>query len=105
MYLENAGDWGRFSSKPLVLLEDSLGMNVSAPHGEVQFQLTDMESQPVEGFTFEDCLPMALSDSVHAELHWKTLLVESCVWKCVCVTQNYLQSAATCTSSMPRTSG
>jgi hypothetical protein len=70
MYLESEGDWGRFISKPLVLLEESLTMNASAPHGEVQFQLTDMESQPVEGFTFDDCLPMAGSDSVSAELRW-----------------------------------
>ena len=72
IYLESEGDWGRFMSKPLVLLEDSLTMNASAPHGEVQFQLTDMESQPVEGFTFNDCLPLVSTDSVAASLRWET---------------------------------
>ena len=71
MHLESEGDWGRFISKPLVLLEDSLTMNASAPHGEVQFQLTDMESQPVDGFTFDDCLAIVLSDSMNADLIWK----------------------------------
>jgi hypothetical protein len=72
MYLESRGDWGRFISKPLVILETSLTMNASAPHGEVQYQLTDMESRPVEGFTFDDCLPLTSSDSINAPLRWKS---------------------------------
>jgi hypothetical protein len=83
MYLESQGDWGRFISKPLVLLEDSLKMNAAAPHGEIQFQLTDMESQPVEGFTFADCLPLSSTDSVDSKLEWKNVRLKDVVGRIV----------------------
>ena len=60
-----------FISKPLVLLDDNLTINASAPHGEVRFQLTDMESRPVAGFTFDDCIPMASTDSHQFPMAWK----------------------------------
>jgi len=70
-FLETAGDQGRFISKPLVLMTPELTINASAPHGEVCFQLTDMESQPVEGFTFEDSVPLATHDSTKFKVAWK----------------------------------
>ena len=30
----------------------TLTMNASAPFGEIRYQLTDLESQPVDGYTF-----------------------------------------------------
>ena len=41
-------------------------------HGEIQYQLTDMESRPVVGFTFEECLPLKSNDSIHFPLQWKS---------------------------------
>jgi hypothetical protein len=71
MYLQSQGDWGRLISKPMVLLEPRLTMNAAAPIGEVRFQLTDMESRPVEGFTFDDCSPIKSTDSTAFKMQWK----------------------------------
>lgn len=69
-FLESSGGQGHFISKPLVMLSPELTINASAPNGEVCFQLTDMESRPVEGFTFDDSVPLASDDSVNFQLRW-----------------------------------
>jgi len=45
-------------------------VNAQAPFGEVLFQITDMKSQPIEGFTFDNCLPMKRDDSMAWPLLW-----------------------------------
>lgn len=70
-FLETEGDRGRFISKPMVLLSPELNVNAAAPHGEVRFQLTDMESRPVEGFTFEDFVAMTAGNSTAFDVQWK----------------------------------
>ena len=72
MRLESEGDWARLISKPLVLLTPDLTINAAAPHGEFRYQLTDLESRPVEGFTFDDCSAMVSEDSIRFPLQWKT---------------------------------
>ncbi|MHC4878089.1 MAG: hypothetical protein ACYTGL_16670 [Planctomycetota bacterium] len=71
-YLETAGDHGRFISKPMVFTSDELSINASAPHGELRFQLTDMESHPIEGYTFDDSAPLRAGDSMNFPIRWKT---------------------------------
>ena len=83
MFLESEGDWGRFISKPLVLLDETATMNASAPHGEVRFQLTDLQSQPVTGFTFDDCVTLASEDSVRYPLRWKSKSLKDVVGRIV----------------------
>jgi len=71
MFLKDQGNGGEFLSKPLTLLEPSLTLNARAPFGEVLYQLTDLEGRPVEGFTFTDCEPLRLADSLRHGLRWK----------------------------------
>lgn len=71
-FLESTGDSGRFISKPLTLLSPGLSVNASAPFGEVRFQITDIESRPVEGFTFDDSQALAGDDSMSFDVRWKT---------------------------------
>ncbi|MDA1068693.1 MAG: hypothetical protein O3C43_19580 [Verrucomicrobia bacterium] len=37
----------------------------------MRFQLTDEKSQPIEGFTFDDCLPISRDNVLNANLTWK----------------------------------
>tara|TARA_R110002049_G_scaffold305056_2_gene501048 strand:- start:13598 stop:15214 length:1617 start_codon:yes stop_codon:yes gene_type:complete len=71
MRVESSGDWGRFISRPLVLLSEAIEMNASAPTGEVLVQLTDIESRPIEGFTFEDFAVLKHDDQIRFLLSWK----------------------------------
>ena len=72
MYLASHGDWARIQTKPFALLRTGIRLNASAPYGEVQFQLTDERSQPLEGFTFKECIPLRRDDSLTHELAWKS---------------------------------
>ena len=71
MYLESRGNWGRFITKPITLLKPQLRLNANAPHGEVRFQLTDLRSQPLPGYTFDDCVPVKEQDRLDAVVAWK----------------------------------
>lgn len=70
-YLRSRGGTARFTSKPLVLFEPRLSVNVLAPQGEAQFQLSDMNGEPLPGFTFGDCEPIAKVDALNLALRWK----------------------------------
>lgn len=82
-FLDTTGDRGRLISKPLVLLAPELTMNASAPHGEVRFQLTDMESRPIEGFTFADSVALSADDSLAFPVRWSGSRVDDVVRKIV----------------------
>ena len=82
-FLETTGDRGRFITKPMVLVSPELSINASAIQGEVRFQLTDMESHPVEGFTFEDSIPLSTSDSLKFPLRWKAARLDEVAGKIV----------------------
>ena len=72
MYVGSAGgSQGTFLSKPLVLHTDELKVNAQAPHGEVLFQITDVRSEPLEGFTFEDSVPFCEQDELFWRVNWK----------------------------------
>ena len=71
MYLEPKGDRGEFLSKPLALVDDNLTVNAEATFGEAKFQLTDLESRPIEGFTFADSMGLHEADSVAYPLKWR----------------------------------
>lgn len=71
MYLRSTGGWGRFVSKPLTLFEPKLSVNLLAPQGEVQFQLSDMKGGPLPGFRFEDCEPLRKVDDLNLAVRWK----------------------------------
>ena len=71
MYLTSLGNWAGFISKPMVLNEPALSLNVLAPLGEVVYQACDMESRPLEGFTFADCVPFREGDALDWPLAWR----------------------------------
>ncbi len=72
MFVRPKGDWARLQSKPFVLFENGITLNVNAAFGEVRYQLTDLKSQPLPGRSFEDCLPLRGVDGLDVPLKWKT---------------------------------
>lgn len=71
MYLASQGHYASFTSRPLVLAAPELTMNARAPQGDVVFQITDLCSRPIPGFTFEECVPFERDDRTDAPLRWK----------------------------------
>ncbi|MEM7143794.1 MAG: hypothetical protein AAF591_01585 [Verrucomicrobiota bacterium] len=69
--LQSRGDWATFLTKPLTIFSPNLSLNADAAHGTIQYQVTDHESHPVEGFTFDDCIPIEGEDSITSPLQWK----------------------------------
>lgn len=70
-YLASGGNWAEFTSKPMTLLKPELAVNVLAPNGEVRFELTDLESRPLDGFRFDDGVGADGVDSHRFSLEWK----------------------------------
>jgi hypothetical protein len=83
MYLASRGNWAAFTTKPLVLLEPELKVNALAPHGEVLFQLTDLTSQPIEGYTFDRCIPLREGDELGFDIRWRDQDLSSLVNRAV----------------------
>lgn len=71
MFLSSRGDWARIQTKPFVLLEEGIRVNANASYGEMRFQLTNEKSEPIEGFTFEDCIPLRGKNELAFPLRWK----------------------------------
>jgi hypothetical protein len=71
MYLRSRGDWARLQTKPFTLFGNTISLNVSAPYGEVRFQLTNEKSQPIESFSFDQCVPLRGVDTLNGRLQWK----------------------------------
>jgi hypothetical protein len=71
MYLESRGSWASIRSKPLVLFDDRLTLNVEAPHGELLYRLTGVDCQPLNGFGYGECEPLISGDSLSHPLRWK----------------------------------
>ena len=65
------------------LFVPALSMNAAAAFGEVHYQLTDLESRPVEGYTFEDCTPLVRGDSLAWPLGWRDKRGDELVGKIV----------------------
>lgn len=70
-YLTSTGSWANIISKPLVLNEPRLSLNAAVPKGELLYQITDVEAQPVPGLSFDDCAPFVEQDSTGWRLRWK----------------------------------
>ena len=62
VYLANEGGWGSISTRTLFCDGPELTLNVQAPHGEVQVEVTDDLGEPLPGFGYEDCVPFTGDD-------------------------------------------
>jgi hypothetical protein len=71
-YLSSCGHWGEFTTKPLVMKELEIFANIQVPHGDMLYQITDLFSKPIEGFTFDDCVAFKNIDSISQKLTWKS---------------------------------
>ena len=71
MFVEPEGDWASMQTKPFVLQGDTIHVNVDATYGELRAQVTDVKSVPVEGFSFEDAIPLRGEEGVSLPLRWK----------------------------------
>jgi hypothetical protein len=76
MCLASLGDWARFQTKPFTIFDGGIRVNANARYGEIRFQLTDEKSDPIEGFTFEECLPLRGEDSLDFPVRWKEAKLE-----------------------------
>lgn len=70
-YLEPDGGWAQMISKPMRLDSTELTMNIQAPHGEARYQITDLESRPLPGLSFDDCVPVREADDTAWRLRFQ----------------------------------
>ena len=69
VFLRSIGT-GRFGMKGMRPARGDLNINFKAPYGRVRVQASDLHFNPLEGFTFDDCVPLQ-GDELHAPVRWK----------------------------------
>ncbi|NLZ70443.1 MAG: hypothetical protein GX907_03825 [Clostridiaceae bacterium] len=69
--LESVGNGGLVITKSLELMEEDLALNYNAACGSVRCALMDARGEFLEGFSFDDCVPLEFSDSVQAKPVWR----------------------------------
>ncbi len=70
-YFRSKGHWAQITTRPFTLFDGEMTMNVSAPAGEVLFELRDFRNRPIEGYRFEDCQKARFADSMAFPIRWK----------------------------------
>ena len=70
VYLESMAGAGYLTTRWVRLHDERLLLNVQAPYGEVRVQLSDIEGQPLPGYTFEQCQPFR-GDSTAWQPQWQ----------------------------------
>lgn len=78
--LDGCGRNGLVITKPFELLKNDLTFNINAPFGRVRFSMTDASSKPIEGFSFEDCIPFS-GDNLDVVPQWKDHCINELVGK------------------------
>ena len=58
VYLSSEGGWGSIVTRPLFTDGNELMINVEAPYGIVKIQIMDEFGDPIDGFSYEECIPM-----------------------------------------------
>jgi hypothetical protein len=71
MHIESIGAWAEFITKMLTIFDGTLTMNAEALGGEVLYAFTTVKSEPIEGYGFDDCVPLRLDDSLAHPLAFK----------------------------------
>jgi hypothetical protein len=61
---------GLLTTRPLTFSGRRLFVNVDAPHGSLAAEILDEHGTPIEPFTKENCVPVAL-DSTRQPITWK----------------------------------
>ena len=70
VYLESMAGAGYLTTRWVRLHDERLLLNVQAPYGEVRVQLSDIEGQPLPGYTFDQCQPFR-GDSTAWQPQWQ----------------------------------
>lgn len=83
MLLRSKGDFGKLQTKPFTIWKPEFTVNADTSYGEMRFQLTDEKSQPIEGFAFEDSVPLRRKSVFSEPLRWKQASLESVVRKVI----------------------
>ncbi|MEQ9453044.1 MAG: hypothetical protein RLN76_00450 [Phycisphaeraceae bacterium] len=67
---DTASDEGELITKPLILPEGRLTLNVAAPAGSVRVEILGQNGRPIPGYTLNESIPFT-GDSVSARIQWR----------------------------------
>jgi len=68
--MESCGNEGFLRTKPFLLKDKHIALNVQAPYGRVRVQITDQLARPLPGFSFAECRQWT-GDDVHFCPQWE----------------------------------
>jgi len=68
--LEGFGKSSIVYTKPILMERDEIFLNYNATRGELSVAILEVDGTPIEGYGFEDCIPM-VERSVNAPVCWR----------------------------------
>ena len=71
MYLESTTSIGSIMTRCLRFIEPELKINIQVPSGDACVQISDYDGVPIEGLSFDDCIPFT-GDDLFWEPKWKS---------------------------------
>lgn len=71
MYFQSKGFWGQLLTRPFTIFDGDFTMNAEAITGEVLVELRCDKNKPIEGYSFDEFIPLKFKDSLKHPLHWK----------------------------------
>jgi hypothetical protein len=69
--LDSQWDEGTVLTAPLLFEGSTLHINAFARPGHVAAEVTDLEGDPIEGFSRDDCVPLEMTDTLNHAVAWK----------------------------------
>ena len=69
--IESVGPGGEIVTKGIDILSDDLILNANASVGNIRYAIRHNDGTFVEGFGYEDCVPMEFEDNVHFKARFK----------------------------------
>jgi len=69
--IESVGHGGKVVTKALQLLNDDLTFNIRANCGYARFALMRINGEVIDGFGFDDCIPLEFDDCLDYRPQWK----------------------------------
>ncbi len=71
MYFRSKGYKASLTTRPFIIFNCDITMNAEAVTGEVLVEIRDDKNKPIEGYTFDEFIPLKFSDSLKHPLQWR----------------------------------
>jgi hypothetical protein len=71
MYFQSKGFWGQFLTRAFTIFDGEFTMNAEAITGEVIIEVHSERNKPIDGYSFDEFIPLKFNDTLKHPLQWQ----------------------------------